>query len=48
MIPMLIKKQKYKNKDVTDINKDRLKDIIQLGRNLIMQKYLVIIKLEKI
>ena len=37
MIPILIKNGNIKIslKDVTDINKDRLKDIIQLGRDLI-------------
>lgn len=40
MIPALIKAGNIKIslKDVTDINKDRLKDIIQLGRNLIDKK----------
>ena len=40
MIPLLIKNGNIKIslKDVTDINKDRLKDIIQLGRNLIIKK----------
>lgn len=40
MIPMLIKNGNIKIslKDVTDINKDRLKDIIQLGRDLIIKK----------
>ena len=40
MIPILIKNGNIKIslKDVTDINKDRLKDIIQLGRDLISKK----------
>ncbi len=40
MIPSLIKtgNLKISLKDVTDINKDRLKDIIQLGRDLIAKK----------
>jgi len=40
MIPLLIKNGNIKIslKDVTDINKDRLKDIIQLGRDLIIKK----------
>lgn len=40
MIPILIKNGNIKIslKDVTDINKDRLKDIIQLGRGLISKK----------
>lgn len=40
MIPSLIKTGNIKIslKDVTDINKDRLKDIIQLGRDLIIKK----------
>lgn len=40
MIPSLIKagNLKISLKDVTDINKDRLKDIIQLGRDLIVKK----------
>ena len=40
MIPILIKNGNIKIslKDVTDINKDRLKDIIQLGRDLIVKK----------
>ena len=40
MIPILIKNGNIKIslKDVTDINKERLKDIIQLGRDLISKK----------
>lgn len=40
MIPSLIKagNLKISLKDITDINKDRLKDIIQLGRDLIAKK----------
>ena len=40
MIPILIKNGNIKIslKDVTDINKDRLKDVIQLGRDLISKK----------
>lgn len=40
MIPVLIKNGNIKIslKDVTDINKDRLKDIIELGRNIITKK----------
>lgn len=40
MIPELIKNGNIKIslKDVTDINKDRLKDIIQIGRDLIVKK----------
>lgn len=40
MIPTLIKNGNIKIslKDVTDINKDRLMDVIQLGRDLIVKK----------
>lgn len=40
LIPNLIKKGKIKIslKDITDINKDRLKDIIKLGRDLLSKK----------
>lgn len=40
MIPILIKNGNIKIslKDVTDINKERLKDVIQLGRDLILKK----------
>lgn len=40
LIPNLIKNGKIKIslKDVTDINKDRLKDIIQIGRDLLLKK----------
>lgn len=40
LIPNLIKNGKIKIslKDVTDINKDRLKDIIQIGRDLLVKK----------
>ena len=40
LIPNLIKNGKIKIslKDVTDINKDRLKDIIQIGRDLLIKK----------
>ncbi len=40
LIPSLIKNGKIKIslKDVTDINKDRLKDIIQIGRDLLIKK----------
>ena len=48
MIPILIKNGNIKIslKDVTDINKDRLKDVIQLGRDLIMKKIGIEKKLE--
>lgn len=40
LIPNLIKNGKIKIslKDVTDINKDRLKDVIQIGRDLLVKK----------
>ena len=40
LIPNLIKNGKIKIllKDVTDINKDGLKDIIQIGRDLLVKK----------
>ena len=41
MIPILIKNGKISLKDITDINKERLKDVIQLGRNLILKKIVV-------
>lgn len=40
MIPQLIKNGNIKIslKDITDINKDRLKDVIEIGRDLILKK----------